>query len=226
MKRLFLLAICLSFAVFADVPMWQRNNGAWEAILRVNKEDAFIDVGDFRAVTNGIVHHVETTVTTTVLYRVDYVGRRLLTSGSSAGQYHVEAWRDFARGETGFGSLDFVTNALIAKFDTVTMNIQALSTNVASHSVDRQTTGDLPCRFGVPATVAVDLPYTDLLEMLPLDWPDTYIRVRTGFDGYLLLRFDENEMRLTIKRLLPEKLPYERTPQNLRVRRADLLYGI
>ena len=62
--------------------------------------------------------------------------------------------------------------------------------------------------------------------MLPLDWPETYTRVRTGFDGYLLIRFDEREMRLTIKRLLPEKLPYEHPRRNIRVLRDDLLNGV
>ena len=226
MKRLFLLALCLSFAALADVPMWQRNNGAWEAVLRVSKDEAFVDFWDFRAVTNGIVHYVEATATTTVLYRVDYVGASLITTGSHAGSYYRENWHAFAHGETGPGGLVAVTNALNSKFTDLTMDIQALSTNVASHAVDHQMSGDLPCRFGVPASITVDLPYTDLLDMLPLDWPDTYIRIRCGFDGYLLLRFDEREMRLTIKRLMPERLPYERTPKNLRLRRDDVLNGV
>lgn len=81
-------------------------------------------------------------------------------------------------------------------------------------------------RFGVPQTITADLPYTDLLEYLPADWPATKIRVRTGFDGYLLIRYDERENQLTIKRLLPEKLPWERRPRNIRVSREDLLYGV
>lgn len=86
--------------------------------------------------------------------------------------------------------------------------------------------GELPCRFGVPQSIVVNPPYTDLMELLPLDYPETYIRIRTGFDGYLLIRFEEAEMRLTIKRLLPEKLPYEQKPRNMLILRDDALNGV
>lgn len=217
MKRLFLLAICLSFAALADIPMWQRNNGAWEAVVRVSKDELFWDFGDFRAVTNCVQTYYTSVTTTTTVWRVDY--HREYTGNNNA--HGVENWHVFTH------DLDACTNHLASppyfNFScTVSFVEDRVKTVVTPHS----RTVDVPCRFGVPASISVDLPYTDLLEMLPLDWPGTYINVRTGFDGYILIRLDENEMRLTIKRLLPEKLPYERTPQNLRLRRDDVLNGV
>ena len=227
MKRLvYLLAACLSFAAHAEL-MWQRNNGVWEAVVRVSKEEPVWEIGDFRAFTNGYVRAVETIVSTSVVFRVEYEGGRETVSDKGVHSWYSERWHDYAVNYDGFGGLVAVTNRLAGRFDTCTfLDITPVKTNISVKTIPHQFSGDLPCRFGVPQTITVDHPYTDLLEMLPLDWPETYTRVRTGFDGYLLIRFDEREMRLTIKRLLPEKLPYEHPRQNIRVLRDDLLYGV
>lgn len=227
MKRLvFLLAICLSFAAHAEL-MWQRNNGVWEAVVRVSKEEPVWEIGDFRAVTNGLIRTVETIVSTSVVFRVEYEGGRESVSDKGVSSWYSERWHDFAVNYDGFGGLVAVTNRLAGRFDACTfLDISPVKTNISVKTIPHQFSGDLPCRFGVPQTITVNPPYTDLLEMLPLDWPETYIRIRTGFDGYLLIRFDEREMRLTIKRLLPEKLPYEHPRRNIRVLRDDLLNGV
>ena len=217
MKHLFLLAICLSIAAFADIPMWQRNNGAWEAVVRVSKEEPYWEFGDFCAVTNCVKTYYTSVSTTTTVWRVDY--HREFTSNNNVNG--VDNWHVFTH------DLDACTNNLAKSPYRNFSCVVSFSTNrVKTVVTPHNRTVELPCRFGVPAAVTVDLPYTDLLEMLPLNWPDTFIRVRTGFDGYILLRFTEDEMRLTIKRLLPEKLPYERTPRNRRVSRDDLLNGV
>lgn len=246
MRRLFLLAICLSYAAFADVPMWQRNNGAWEAVVRVSKADAFVDVGDFKGVTNGLVTvHYPHREETNVQWRVDYdyyskhsgnsiVQERYMYSFYFYGYERVYpppapmSWTNDAN------TVTWKTNHFAEHCISDNNNVRyvytaftPVRTNVVDVTRPPIVVADnLPCRFGVPATVTVDLPYTDLLDLLPLDWPDTFIRVRTGFDGYILLRFTEDEMRLTIKRLLPERLPYEQTPKNIRVRLDDVLNGV
>jgi len=246
MKRLvYLLAVCLSFAAHAEL-MWQRNNGVWEAVVRVSKEEPVWEIGAFSAVTNGYVLRVFPRVEeTNVLWRVDYDVYSMHNDNSIGAER--KAYSHF------FYATERIYPAPEPMSWTNDMNTIAWHTNhfaeavlnddyhirydytafvvVRTNVVDKTrppaiVTGELPCRFGVPQTITVDHPYTDLLEMLPLDWPETYTRVRTGFDGYLLIRFDEREMRLTIKRLLPEKLPYEHPRQNIRVLRDDLLYGV
>jgi hypothetical protein len=247
MKRLvYLLAICLSFAALADIPMWQRNNGAWEAVVRVNKEAAYYDFYDFRAVTNGMLtitfpHKEETNV----LWRVDYDvytrhrGTSLVTEYKqySFAFYAIEriypvpdpmAWTNdlntIAWKTNNFAEAEAKDNGNI-RYDYTAWTV--VRTNVVDVTpLPISYSGNLPCRLGVPASVAVNPPYTDLLEMLPLNWPETYIRIRTGFDGYLLIRFEEAEMRLTIKRLLPEKLPYEQKPRSMYILRDDALNGV
>ena len=246
MRRLTLLFALLSITAFAETHvMWQRNHGAWEAVVRVSKDEPFWDFGDFRGVTNGLVtKHFPHREETNVLWRVDYdyyskhqgnnVGvERFVYSYFCFGYEYIHPPRDPLAWTNDLSTLIWQTNHLVEacvrdngnqRYDFKTFTPTTNVVDVTRPPV--VVSGGLPCRFGVPAAVTVDLPYTDLLEMLPLNWPDTFIRVRTGFDGYILLRFDENEMRLTIKRLLPEKLPYERNPRNRRVSRDDLLNGV
>lgn len=246
MKRLaYLLAICLSLAARAEL-MWQRNHGAWEAVVRVSKESAYYDFYDFHGVTNGIVtvtypHQEETNV----LWRVDYDYYHRHSGNSIVSERKAYSWHFF-----GLERVYPVPAPMAWTNDTATVTWQTnhfaeasvkdngnqrydytAFTVVRTNVVDVTPrplfySGDLPCRFGVPQSIMVNPPYTDLMELLPLNYPETYIRIRTGFDGYLLLRFNEDEMRLTIKRLLPEKLPYENKPRNIRVSRDDLLYGV
>ncbi len=249
MKRLApILAYCLPLLCLAatDTPMWQRNHGAWEAVVRVSKENPYYDFGDFRAVTNGLVTltfpHEEAT---NVVWLVEYDFYNSHSGNSIVAERKSYSWR-FVGIERVWpvpepmawtndpNSLIFKTNANMRAMIKDNFNTRwdytsftPIRTNVVD--ITRRPIvrcGDLPCRFGVPATITVNLPYTDLMELLPLDWPDTHIHVRTGFDGYLLLRFDEDEMRLTIKRLLPEMLPYERPNRNIRVNIDDLLNGV
>ena len=247
MKRLaFLLAVCLSFAARADTPMWQRNNGAWEAVVRVSKENPYYDFYDFRAVTNGMVtRYFPHQETTNVLWRVDYdfynrhSGNSIVAEKKSYSWHFYGLERIYPVPEPMSWTNDTATVAwqtnhfaeAVAKdngnirYDyTAWTVVRTIVTDVTPKPVSYS--GDLPCRFGVPQSITVNPPYTDLLEMLPLNWPETYIRIRTGFDGYLLLRFTEDEMRLTIKRLLPEILPYEHPRRNIRVLRDDLLNGV
>lgn len=71
---------------------------------------------------------------------------------------------------------------------------------------------ELPVRLGVPQSVRVSLPYEDILEFLPDGYPTTRIHAVAGFDGYIIIRFDERTNKLTVKRLFPEALPYEKAP--------------
>ena len=246
MKHLvYLLAICLSFAARAEL-MWQRNHGAWEAVVRVNREAAYYDFYDFRGVTNGML-----TITfpreeeTNVLWRVDYDFYNRHSGNSIVAERKSYSWHFYALERVypvpapmawtnDVATVAWQTNhfaEVVAKDNGNIRYDYTAWTVVRTNVVDVTPrpivkTGDLPCRFGVPASVTVNPPYTDLLEMLPLSWPETHIRIRTGFDGYLLIRFEEAEMRLTIKRLLPEKLPYEQKPRNMLILRDDALNGV
>ena len=248
MKRLALLFLAFSISVMADsrVFMWQRNNGAWEAIVRVSKEQPYYEFYGFSGVTNGLVtKHFPHQEETNVLWKVDYDyyskhygtstgAERYMYSLSCYGYEYIYPPRDPMAWTNDLSTIIWQTNHLVEacvvddwkqRYDF--KKITPIQTNVVDVTHPPIViSGELPCRFGVPATIVVDLPYTDLFEMLPLNWPDTFIRVRAGFDGYLLFRFDENEMRSTIKRLLPERLPYEQTPKNIRVRLDDVLNGV
>ena len=229
MKRLALLLTLLSFAALADTHvMWQRNHGAWEAVVRVSKDEPFWNFGDFCAVTNGYIAIPASTSTVVKTYAHVTSSFWLGNAGTSSNYLPDTSGPFYYRHTYNLAPDDVAAHtnslALHADFRAIDGVEWYEKTNVVV-SPPGVVTGELPCRFGIPATVTVNLPYTDLLEMLPLDWPDTFIRVRTGFDGYILLRFTEDEMRLTIKRLLPEKLPYERTPRNRRVLLDDVLNG-
>ncbi len=247
MKRIVcLLAICLSFAAHADTPMWQRNHGAWEAVVRVNKEEAYYDFYDFHGVTNGIIavtypHQEETNV----LWRVDYDFYTRHRGSSIIAEYKHYSHAFYARERiypvpdpmawtNDLNTIAWKTNHFAEACAKDNGNIRydytaftPLRTNVVDVTPRPISySGEFPCRFGVPQSIMVNPPYTDLMELLPLDYPETYIRIRTGFDGYLLIRFEEVEMRLTIKRLLPEKLPYEKKPRNMLILRDDALNGV
>lgn len=250
MKRLvYLLAICLAFAARAEsrILMWQRNHGAWEAVVRVSKEEPYWTFGDFRAVTNGLVtryfpHQEETNI----LWRVDYDFYSKYSGNSVGAERKAYSWRLYGYERVypvpapmawtnDPATVAWQTNRLAANCAQLGGNIRydyTAFTVVRTNVVDVTPqpivgSGELPCRFGVPESVTVELPYADILEPLPLNYPNTVIRVRTGFDGYLILRLDgPDEMNLSIRRLLPEKLPYERTPQNIRVSLDDLLHGV
>ena len=229
MKRLAcLLAVCLSFAARAEL-MWLRNNSVWEAVVRVSKEAAYYDFYDFRGVTNGYIytpgatnHYVESRARitwslwlrnagTTQNYRPDTTGPYGTVRGGYVTPNTIDAYTNNLATRVNFRSID---------------SVEWYDVPVTQIIPPRVDCGELPCRFGVPQTIVVNPPYTDLMELLPLDYPETYVRIRTGFDGYLLIRFDEREMRLTIKRLLPEKLPYEHPRRNIRVLRDDVLNGV
>ncbi len=229
MKHLaYLLVICLAFAARAEL-MWQRNHGAWEAVVRVSKESGYYDFYDFRGVTNGYIytagttnHYVESRAHITWSYWMRNAGSSSSYRPDTNGPYNTaHGWN------VTTNTIDVYTNRLAqaANFRSID-SVEWYDLPITQIVPPRVDCGDLPCRFGVPQTIAVNLPYTDLMELLPLDYPETYIRIRTGFDGYLLLRFTEDEMRLTIKRLLPEKLPYEHPRRNIRVLRDDLLNGV
>ncbi len=75
MKRIALLFALLSFSALAEsrVLMWQRNHGAWEAVVRVSRGQEYYEFYGFAGVTNGLVtqyfpHKEETNL----LWRVDY----------------------------------------------------------------------------------------------------------------------------------------------------------
>lgn len=229
MKRLvYLFAICLSLSARAEL-MWLRNNGVWEAVVRVSKEAAYYDFYDFRAVTNGYIytagstnHYVESRAHITWSYWARNAGSPTSYRPDTSGPYStMHDWNITT------DAIDAHTNRLAqaANFRSID-SVEWYDVPVTQIVPPRVRCGDLPCRFGIPRTITVNPPYTDLMELLPLDYPETCIRIRTGFDGYLLLRFTEDEMRLTIKRLLPEKLPYENKPRNIRVSRDDLLNGV
>ena len=248
MKRLTLLFALFSFAARAETQvMWQRNNGAWEAVVRVSKEQAFYEFHGFSGVTNGLVtRYFPHEEITNVLWRVDY-DHYSKHDGNSIGQerkhyshsfYAIEqiypvpdpkAWTN------NLGTIAWHTNHFAENCIADNNNIRyvytafvPLKTNVVDVTHPPiVVSGELPCRFGVPASITVDLPYSDKLELLPSSWPETFIRVRAGFDGYLLFRLaGPDELNLTIRRLLPEKLPYERTPKILRLRRDDVIGGV
>ena len=229
MKHLvFLLAVCLSFAARAEL-MWQRNDGVWEAVVRVSKEEPVWEIGAFSAVTNGYVtipgttnHYVESRAHIAWSYWRKNAGSVNNFRPDTSGPYYTCHSYNYTA-----DTIDAFTNGLAERADFRAIDaVEWYDVPVIEIIPARRTCGELPCRFGVPQTITVNPPYTDLLEMLPLDWPETYTRIRTGFDGYLLIRFDEREMRLTIKRLLPEKLPYEHPRRNIRVLRDDLLNGV
>ncbi len=224
MRRLAcLLAVCLPFAALADgidirehsaIPFWQRNDGAWESVMRVDRGCDGYSIGAIRTTTNGLVRAESTNVTEVGMAIVRY---------ESVG---VSSGRAFCRtNETRcpLWQLPSYTNEIVSNDGVTILSVvehSVLATNIAASLVQ----AELPCRLGVPESVFVSLPYADLLDKLPLDYPATKIHFRTGFDGYVLIRFEEGEGRITIKRLLPDKLPYERKSK-IRVYGADAVHG-
>lgn len=205
MRRIvYLLAVCLSFAALAAPPtFWLRNDGAWEGVARVSRTAPGYSLGTLHITTNGLVRIPETNVVETGTAEVVYESR-----GIRSGQA-------FCRTNSAvvpLFDLAEYTNNLIHLDGHTLLRVTEHSlpaTNVTSRTVQTS----LPGRLGLPHSVLVGLPYTDLLDPLPLDYPETYIHIRTGFDGYIHFRFDERDGRITIKRLLPEILPYERKPK-------------
>ncbi len=217
MRRLFrLLAICLPFAAALAAPptFWLRNNGAWEGVARVSRTSPGYSLGTIHVTTNGLARVSDTNVVETGTAEVVYESR-----GIRNGQAFVR---------TNFLAISIVllaeyTNTIAHLEDHTLLRVTEHSqpeTNITSRFVQTS----LPGRLGLPQSVLVGLPYTDLLDPLPLDYPETYIHVRTGFDGYIHFRFDEADGRMTIRRLFPEKLPYERKT-NIRVIDGDHAHG-
>lgn len=205
MRRLaYLLAACLPFAALAAPPtFWLRNDGAWEGVARVSRTSPGYSLGTLHITTNALVRVPETNVVETGTAEVVYESR-----GIRNGQAFVRT-----------NSLAIPIVLLAEYTNTVAHGEGQTLLRVTEHSLpatnitSRTVQTSLPGRLGLPHSVLVNLPYTDLLDPLPLDYPETYIHIRTGFDGYIHFRFDEADGRMTIKRLLPEKLPYERKPK-------------
>jgi len=80
-------------------------------------------------------------------------------------------------------------------------------------------------QIGVPQGYTVSPPHTDLLEVLPASYPEQHVRIRVGFTGYVLVRFDLRELRLTIRRMAVEPLPTERRPKVRRYLKEDVEHG-
>lgn len=249
MKRLALLFTLLSLSVFAEgrIFMWLRNHGAYEAVVRVSKEQEYYEFYGFTGVTNGLVtRYFPHEEITNVLWRVDYDYYSKHQNNSIGAERKAYSYFFYATEQiypvpdpmswtNNPATIAWQTNhfAEVCANDNgnqryVYTSFTVLGTNVVDVTRPPITySNDLPCRFGVPASVTVNLPYADILELLPLNYPETFIRVRAGFDGYLLFRLSgPDELNLTIKRLLPEKLPYEKKPRNIRVSRDDLLNGV
>ena len=246
MKRLvYLLATCLSFAARADDLAWQRNNGVWEKVVRVSRGVDYVSHG-FRCATNGIVtryfpHQEETNVQWRVDY--DYYSRH---SGNSIGaERKLYTWRLFGLERiypvpdpmawtNDMATVAWRTNhfAEICANDNGNQRyVYTAWTVIRTNIVDvtprpRTGEGKFPCRLGVPSSIVVTPPYDDLLDLLPLSYPETTIRVKVNFNGYLLLRFFDDDNRLQIRRLLPERLPYEQKPRNMLILRDDALNGV
>ncbi len=205
MRRLaYLLVICLPFAALAAPPtFWLRNDGCWEGVARVSRASPGYSLGTLHITTNGLVRIPETNVVETGTADVVYESKGI-RDGQAVCRTNsaVVPLLDLAE----------YTNTVIRGEGQTLLRVTEHSlpeTNITSRFVQTS----LPGRLGLPHSVLVSLPYTDLLDPLPLDYPETYIHIRTGFDGYIHFRFDEADGRMTIKRLLPEKLPYERKPK-------------
>ena len=229
MKRIALLFALFSLSALADTPMWQRNNGVWEAVVRVSKDEPYWEFGDFHGVTNGYIYiagytnyYTETRIEVVWTYWTRNAGTSSNYRPDTSGPYATIHSYNFSEATLPAYTNDLAQKAQFRSIDSIIRHEVPCSQYVPPKVL----CGELPCRFGVPETITVDLPYADHFELLPLSWPDTVVRIRCGFDGYLLVRFEESDMQISIKRLLPEKLPYERTPQNIRVSVDDLLHGV
>ena len=170
MKRLvYLLAICLSFAAHAEL-MWQRNNGVWEAVVRVSKEEPVWEIGAFSAVTNGYIA-VPASTNIHIVNKAHVTWSRWSRNAGTGSSYRPDTsgpYMTIHAYNLTADTIDAYTNNAAANLDFRSIDdVEWRSDAIIQVSPPSVACGDLPCRFGVPQTITADLPYTDLLEILP-----------------------------------------------------------